>query len=132
MRVQAGVAPGEVLPAAGGEVADAASDALGLALRVLGPAVVLSVLPLGVRESLAASAPGGGGAAAAAARRAAAEPARTWLLPLLRRHVAGAPLAYWGSELLVRRRPESEALRGHGQAFLREGRTGNDIGGGAS
>ena len=26
--------------------------------------------------------------------------ARTWLIPLLRQHVQGAHLAYWGSELL--------------------------------
>lgn len=41
-----------------------------------------------------------------------AEP-RTWLLPLLRRHVRGAKLAYWAQHLL----PVAKQLGGHAGAL---------------
>ncbi|DBA66455.1 TPA: hypothetical protein ACH3X2_002431 [Trebouxia sp. C0005] len=65
------------------KVALAAQNALGQAIRAMGPQAVLQVLPLGLVEALE-----GDGEA------------RTWLIPLLRQHVQGAHLAYWGSELL--------------------------------
>lgn len=68
-------------------VAAAARDALGAALRALGPYVVTRVLPLNVKEQLAGVAGVGD--------------VRTWMIPLMRRHVCGAPLGYWGAELLV-------------------------------
>ena len=61
----------------------AAQDALGAALRSLGPETVLATLPLNLQEGLAG-----------------AGEARTWLLPLLRMHVRGARLGYWGKVLL--------------------------------
>jgi ribosomal RNA-processing protein 12 len=61
----------------------AAEAALGVALRWLGPEVVLATLPLQLKEGV----------------EGAAEP-RTWLLPMLRRHVRGARLSYWGAALL--------------------------------
>ena len=51
--------------------------------RCLGPRAVLAVLPLNIKEGLAGT----------------ASP-RTWLLPLLRKHVRGAQLSYWGAHLL--------------------------------
>jgi ribosomal RNA-processing protein 12 len=64
-------------------LAGAAQAALGAALRSLGPEAVLQVLPLNIREGVE-----GRGEA------------RAWLLPLLRAHVRGGELAYWGAELL--------------------------------
>lgn len=61
----------------------AAQGALGSALRTLGPEAVLAALPLNLAEGLAGTGE-----------------ARTWLLPLLRMHVRGAHLAYWGRVLL--------------------------------
>ncbi len=61
----------------------AAQNALGAAMRSLGPETVLAALPLNLAEGLA-----GRGEA------------RTWLLPLLRMHVRGARLGYWGRVLL--------------------------------
>lgn len=61
----------------------AAQDALGAAMRSLGPETVLAALPLNLAEGLAGSGE-----------------ARTWLLPLLRMHVRGARLGYWGKVLL--------------------------------
>lgn len=79
--------PSSTIPLAhAGSAAAAAQEALGRALRSLGPAAVLSVLPLNIKEGLEG--------------RPGAEP-RTWLLPLLRKHVAGAPLQFWAGELLV-------------------------------
>jgi ribosomal RNA-processing protein 12 len=65
----------------------AAQDALGRALRALGPETVLAALPLNLAAGLAG-----------------AGEARTWLLPLLRLHVRGARLAYWGKVLLPQAR----------------------------
>lgn len=61
----------------------AAQNALGAAMRSLGPETVLAALPLNLAEGLAGTAE-----------------ARTWLLPLLRMHVRGARLGYWGKVLL--------------------------------
>ncbi|GLC60588.1 hypothetical protein PLESTB_001631100 [Pleodorina starrii] len=61
----------------------AAEATLGAAIRALGPEAVLRVLPLQILEGLSGT----------------AEP-RTWLLPLLRRHVRHARLNYWFKELL--------------------------------
>lgn len=70
-----------------GAVGQAAAAALGAAMRALGPGLVLEVLPLNIKEQLSG--------------QAGAALARTWLLPLMRRHVAGAELAVWAKELLV-------------------------------
>lgn len=61
----------------------AAQTALGTALHALGPEAVLAALPLNLAEGLAGTGE-----------------ARTWLLPLLRIHVRGARLGYWGRVLL--------------------------------
>ena len=53
------------------------------ALQALGPEAVLAALPLNLAEGLAGTGE-----------------ARTWLLPLLRMHVRGARLGYWGKVLL--------------------------------
>ncbi|KAG2424708.1 hypothetical protein HXX76_014284 [Chlamydomonas incerta] len=91
----AAAAAGDATAAAGGAAATAAAAAaaaahsgaaeatLGVALKCLGPEVVLKVLPLQITEALA-----GGG-----------EP-RTWLLPLMRRHVRHTRLGYWFKELM--------------------------------
>ena len=72
---------------AGGGASDslllAAQGALGSAIRALGPEAVLAALPLNLAEGLAGTGE-----------------ARTWLLPLLRMHVRGARLGYWGRVLL--------------------------------
>jgi ribosomal RNA-processing protein 12 len=78
----------EAAAAGGGSAADdalvaAAQDALGSAMRTLGPETVLAALPLNLAEGLAGTVE-----------------ARTWLLPLLRIHVRGARLGYWGKVLL--------------------------------
>ncbi|GBF99810.1 hypothetical protein Rsub_12563 [Raphidocelis subcapitata] len=73
--------------AAGGQGGEghgpAAEAALGVALRWLGPESVLAALPLQLKEGIDGT----------------AEP-RTWLLPMLRRHVRGARLGYWTGALL--------------------------------
>ncbi|KAG2487102.1 hypothetical protein HYH03_014215 [Edaphochlamys debaryana] len=63
--------------------AGAAEATMGTAIKALGPELVLQVLPLQIAEGLAGT----------------AEP-RTWLLPLLRRHVRHTKLAFWFKELL--------------------------------
>lgn len=68
-----------------------AAAALGRALRSLGPAFVLGVLPLNIIEAL----DGGGGGAS----RGAEEP-RTWMLPLLRQHASGGSLRFWGDRVV--------------------------------
>ncbi|KAL4855011.1 RRP12-like protein [Chlorella vulgaris] len=77
--------------AAAGAVDDslllAAQDALGAATRALGPETVLAALPLNLSQGLAGSGE-----------------ARTWLLPLLRLHVRGTRLGYWGKVLLPQAR----------------------------
>jgi hypothetical protein len=77
--------------AAAGAVDDslllAAQDALGAAMRALGPETVLAALPLNLSQGLAGSGE-----------------ARTWLLPLLRLHVRGTRLGYWGKVLLPQAR----------------------------
>jgi len=77
-------------------------SAMASALRALGPEAVLAVLPLNVREGvMAASAAAAAGQQQQAGGDAPLPPeARTWMLPLLRRHVRGARLAFWASELL--------------------------------
>ncbi|KAL3148459.1 hypothetical protein ABBQ38_013906 [Trebouxia sp. C0009 RCD-2024] len=65
------------------KVSLAAQNALGQGIKSMGPAAVLTVLPLGLVEALEGKGE-----------------ARTWLIPLLRQHVQQAHLAYWGSELL--------------------------------
>ncbi|GIL82209.1 hypothetical protein Vretifemale_11129 [Volvox reticuliferus] len=82
-----------------GSVAEAT---LGSAIRALGPAAVLQVLPLQIKEGLAGT----------------AEP-RTWLLPLLRRHVRHAPLGFWFKELL----PLAQDLGARAAAFSAAGGT---------
>ncbi|WIA32410.1 hypothetical protein OEZ86_003236 [Tetradesmus obliquus] len=62
--------------------AHAAEAAMGVAIRSLGPQVVLEVLPLQIHEGLAGTAE-----------------ARTWLLPALRKHVRGSQLGFWASHL---------------------------------
>jgi ribosomal RNA-processing protein 12 len=77
------------MEACGGGVCDeervmtAAQNALGRALRAIGPEAVLETLPLALEEGLAGS-----------------DEARTWLLPLLRMHVRGARLEYWAAYML--------------------------------
>lgn len=61
----------------------AAQDALGVGIQCLGPEVVLAVLPVNLVEGLEGS-----------------EEPRTWMLPLLKLHVQGARLSYWGHTLL--------------------------------
>ena len=61
----------------------AAQNALGAAMRGLGPETVLAALPLDLAKGLAG-----------------VGEARTWLLPLLRMHVRGVRLGYWGKVLL--------------------------------
>ncbi|KAJ9506030.1 hypothetical protein QJQ45_002495 [Haematococcus lacustris] len=80
-----GAAPLAVGAAASGAAVAAAQAALSAALRALGPATVLSILPLNIMENLQGA--------------AGVEP-RTWLLPMMRRSVAGAPLAYWSKTLM--------------------------------
>ena len=60
-----------------------AQNALGAAMRSLGPETVLAALPLNLSEGLAGTGE-----------------ARTWLLPLLRMHVHSGRLSYWGKVLL--------------------------------
>lgn len=78
---------GDEAAAAGNTASDgmvlAAQEALGAALRSVGPEAVLNVLPLAIQEGLDSGAE-----------------ARTWLLPLLRTHVRNARLAYWGEAML--------------------------------
>eukprot|EP00798_Chlamydomonas_sp_ICE-L_P031076 gene31076-6203_t len=62
----------------------AAEAAMGAALRSLGPAAVMAVLPMQLKETV---------------EGVPDAEARTWMLPLLRRHIRGAPLAYWSNEL---------------------------------
>eukprot|EP00887_Chlorella_sp_A99_P003957 scaffold11.g3957.t1 len=84
----------------------AAQGALGAALRALGPEAVLEVLPLNLEEALDSGAE-----------------ARTWLLPLLREHVRGARLAYWGGALLPLAKAmaaRAAAARARGEAGQRE------------
>ncbi|EFJ51860.1 hypothetical protein VOLCADRAFT_87463 [Volvox carteri f. nagariensis] len=78
----------------------AAEATLGTAIRALGPEVVLQVLPLQILEGLTGT----------------AEP-RTWLLPLLRRHVRQARLGYWFKELL----PLAQSLGGRAAALSAAG-----------
>ncbi|PRW60392.1 ARM repeat superfamily [Chlorella sorokiniana] len=77
----------EAAAASGGAIDDAlllvAQNALGQAMQALGPEAVLAALPLNLAEGLAGTGE-----------------ARTWLLPLLRMHVRGARLGYWGKVLL--------------------------------
>ncbi|GIL64267.1 hypothetical protein Vafri_18268 [Volvox africanus] len=80
----------------------AAEATLGSAIRALGPAAVLQVLPLQIKEGLAGT----------------AEP-RTWLLPLLRRHVGHAPLGFWFKEML----PLAQDLGARAAAFSAAGGT---------
>jgi ribosomal RNA-processing protein 12 len=75
-----------------------AQEALGAALRALGPGAVLAVLPLNLAQGLAGTGE-----------------ARTWLLPLLRMHVRGAHLGYWGRVLL----PQARELGAHAAAAAR-------------
>ena len=81
----------------------AAQTALGIALRALGPDVVLSVLPLHLEEGLEGS-----------------EEARTWLLPLLRVHVRGARVGYWKSTLLPLARAMGARAAAAGRDAARE------------
>jgi ribosomal RNA-processing protein 12 len=74
--------------------------AMAAALRALGPEAVLAVLPLNIREGLQAAASSSSPAASSAPSNPPAPEARTWMLPLLRRHVRGARLSFWASELL--------------------------------
>jgi ribosomal RNA-processing protein 12 len=67
----------------GGRIAVAAREALGAALRSLGPEAVLEVLPLDLEAGLDGTGE-----------------VRAWLMPLMRTHVRGARLGYWGSVLL--------------------------------
>jgi len=83
----AGEAPGDGAPG----YAAAAEAAMGAALRSLGPDAVLAVLPLRLKEGLDGTAE-----------------ARTWMLPLLRRHVRYVRLAFWGGALM----PLAKALGG--------------------
>lgn len=78
----------------------AAEAALGVALRWLGPEAVLAALPLQLKEGIEGT----------------AEP-RTWLLPMLRRHVRGARLGYWTAVLL----PLARALGGRSAAAAAAG-----------
>ena len=83
---------GDEAEAAGGGGDDdglllAAQDALGAAMQALGPEAVLAALPLNLAEGLAGTGE-----------------ARTWMLPLLRLHVHGARLGYWGRVLLPQAR----------------------------
>ncbi|PNW69821.1 hypothetical protein CHLRE_19g751197v5 [Chlamydomonas reinhardtii] len=91
----AAAAAGDATAAAGGAAATAAAAAasaahsgaaeatLGVAVKCLGPEIVLKVLPLQIAEALTGD----------------AEP-RTWLLPLMRRHVRHARLGFWFKELM--------------------------------
>lgn len=63
--------------------APTSSSLLLRALQALGPEAVLAALPLNLAEGLAGTGE-----------------ARTWLLLLLRMHVRGARLGYWGKVLL--------------------------------
>ncbi|GLI63541.1 hypothetical protein VaNZ11_006530 [Volvox africanus] len=81
---------------------NAAEATLGSAIGALGPAAVLQVLPLQIKEGLAGT----------------AEP-RTWLLPLLRRHVRHAPLGFWFKEML----PLAQDLGARAAAFSAAGGT---------
>lgn len=63
--------------------ASAAESALGVCFRSLGPAAVLSVLPLNLDKGLDGTGE-----------------ARTWMLPLLKEHVREASLEYWGRSML--------------------------------
>jgi hypothetical protein len=78
----------------------AAEAALGVAVRWLGPEAVLAALPLQLKEGIDGT----------------AEP-RTWLLPMLRRHVRGARLGYWTAALL----PLARALGGRAAAAAAAG-----------
>ncbi|GFR52360.1 hypothetical protein Agub_g14918 [Astrephomene gubernaculifera] len=80
--------------------AGAAEATLGTALRALGPEAVLKVLPLQILEGLAGT----------------AEP-RTWLLPLMRRHVRHSQLGFWFRELL----PLAQSLGGRAAALSAAG-----------
>jgi hypothetical protein len=71
------------------------------------PIPLLQVLPLHIREQLAGL--------------AGAPPPRTWLLPLMRRAVAGASLAVWAQQLLVR---QGRAALGVGVGRARGGAGG--------
>lgn len=87
-----GRARSAVTAAAAGDAYGAAAEAaLGVAIRWLGPEPVLAALPLQLKEGIDGT----------------AEP-RTWLLPMLRRYVRGARLAYWSTVLL----PLARALGG--------------------
>lgn len=66
----------------------AAQNAIGMALRSQGPELVLSVLPMNLMEGLDGQV-------------AEDDTARTWMLPLLKMHVTGAHLNFWGQQLLV-------------------------------
>mmetsp|Transcript_19672 Transcript_19672/g.54892 ORF Transcript_19672/g.54892 Transcript_19672/m.54892 type:complete len:1497 (+) Transcript_19672:183-4673(+) len=82
--------PEGVSTAAAGSYVAAAHAAIGTALRSLGPHIVLTALPLNLLEGMAgAKGPDG----------RPLEP-RTWLLPLMRKHVTRAPLEFWGTQLM--------------------------------
>lgn len=73
----------DIPSAASAQHGPAVEAALGSALRALGPPAVLAVLPLNIKAAL-----DGRG-----------EP-RTWMLPLMRKHVRGAQLGYWAQALM--------------------------------
>ena len=78
----------ELEKAARDRVILAAQNAIGVALRSQGPELVLSVLPMNLMEGLDGHV-------------GEDDAARTWMLPLLRMHVTGAHLDFWGQQLLV-------------------------------
>jgi ribosomal RNA-processing protein 12 len=71
----------------------AAESALGAALRSLGPEVVLEALPLNLHLI-------GSIGKQQQQQGSEAEEMRTWMLPLLRRHVRGCGIGFWGRHLL--------------------------------
>lgn len=97
----------------GGGVRAAAESALGSALRSLGPAAVLHVLPLNL-QGILGQAPSLKGVSNLSPSGGAP---RTWLLPLLRKHVRGAQLSYWGKAMLPLAR--DMAARGESAAAVK-------------
>lgn len=81
----------------------AAQSALGIALRALGPAAVLNVLPLLLEEGLEGT-----------------DEARTWLLPLLRTHVRNTNVGYWQEALLPLARAMGSRAAAAGQNPARQ------------
>jgi ribosomal RNA-processing protein 12 len=86
--------------AAGAQHASAAEAAMGAALQYVGPDVVLSVLPLNLKEGLDGSGE-----------------ARTWLLPMIKRHVKGARLDFWHRALM----PVAKAMGSRAAVATRAG-----------